>query len=231
MAAVGMFDCNTRFFSGVRTLPKQYWGIWPKKKGLWLGAPKRALLRWVERVTLGLWHSGLSSATFRDTVVSSRLPREKGEAWGCLDTLGSGLGRKCDVGHRRKWESQTRVGKLFAGNLFVPSLVFLTGGSHSIFVETCHLLSLVSMSLRQFANQQRIYIVPEVNHMWTQHTEGILDTIGDSPLIAIVPGLALTPSWTASHLILTQETVHVTEVKNSYWLETEGLERCLQHIE
>ncbi|CAB1331652.1 unnamed protein product [Coregonus sp. 'balchen'] len=66
----------------------------------------------------------------------------------------------------------------------VPSAVLLTGGSTSTFVETCHLLSLVSMSLRQFANQQCIYTVPEVNHMWTQHTDAILATIGDSPLIA-----------------------------------------------
>ncbi|CAB1343332.1 unnamed protein product [Coregonus sp. 'balchen'] len=71
--------------------------------------------------------------------------------------------RQFVVGHRRKWESQTRVGKLFAGNLLVPSAVFLTGGSHSIFVETCHLLSLVSMSLQQFTNQHRIYIVPEAH--------------------------------------------------------------------
>ncbi|KAK6297157.1 hypothetical protein J4Q44_G00317400 [Coregonus suidteri] len=150
--------------------------------------------------------------------------------------------RQCVVGHRRKWESQTRVGKLFAGNLLVPSAVFLTGGSHSTFVETCHLLSLVSMSLRQFANQQRIYIVPEVNYMWTQHTEALLATIGDSPPIVSGDAQCDSPGHcasygtytildSASHLILAQETVHVTEVKNSYWLETEGLERCLQHIE
>ncbi|CAB1350667.1 unnamed protein product [Coregonus sp. 'balchen'] len=145
---------------------------------------------------------------------------------------------ECVVGHRRKSESQTRVGKLLAGNMLVPSAVFLTGGSHSTFVETCHLLSLVSMSLRQFANQQRIYIVPEFNYMWTQHTDAILATIGDSPLIVSGDARCDCASFgtynildSASHLILAQETVHVTEVKNSYWLETEGLERCLQHIE
>ncbi|CAB1316919.1 unnamed protein product, partial [Coregonus sp. 'balchen'] len=117
-------------------------------------------------------------------------------------------------------------------------LVFLTGCSHSTFVETCHLLSLVSMSLRQFDNTQRLYIVPEVNHMRTQHTV----TIGDSPLIVSgdarcdLPGhCASFGSYTildsASHLNLAQEAVHVTEVKHSYWFETEGLERCLQHIE
>ncbi|CAB1312385.1 unnamed protein product [Coregonus sp. 'balchen'] len=133
---------------------------------------------------------------------------------------------ECIVGQRMKLESQTR-------GMFVPSAVYLTGGSHSTFVETCHPLSLVSMSPRQFANQKCIYIVPEVNYMWTQHTEAILATIGDSPLIdchcASFGTYTILDS--ASHLILAQETVHVTEVKNSYWLETEGLERCLQHIE
>ncbi|CAB1350440.1 unnamed protein product [Coregonus sp. 'balchen'] len=142
----------------------------------------------------------------------------------------------CVVGHRRKWESQTRVGKLFAGNLLVSSAVFLTGGSHGTFVETCHLLGQVSMSCRQFTNIQRFKIVPEVNHMWTQHTEAILALIGDSPLTVSgdarcdLPGhCASFGSYTildsASHLILAQETVHVTEVKNSYWLETERIER------
>ena len=68
-------------------------------------------------------------------------------------------------------------GKLFAGNLLVPSAVFLTGGSHFIFVETCHLLSLVSMSLLQFTNQQRIYIVPEVKLQIKYTPKYVTDTI------------------------------------------------------
>nr|XP_046208019.1 uncharacterized protein LOC124037359 [Oncorhynchus gorbuscha] len=65
-------------------------------------------------------------------------------------------------GDQRKWDPQTRVGKLLAGNLLVPSAAFFTGGSRSIFVETCHLPSL---------------------------THSVIHP-------AVVPPLALTPSWT-----------------------------------
>ncbi|CAB1335789.1 unnamed protein product [Coregonus sp. 'balchen'] len=77
--------------------------------------------------------------------------------------------------------------------------------------------------------------------MWTS-LHGFWLQIGDGPLIVSGDARCDSPGHgasfdtytdldSASHLILAQETGHVTEVKNSYWLETEGLERRLQHVE
>lgn len=129
----------------------------------------------------------------------------------------------------------------YAGNLLVPSALFLTGNSHSAFVETSKLLNLASLSCRQFSNIQRAYVVPEVKTMWTQHTEALLAVVGESPLVVSGDARCDPPGHNAtygtytildvqSHLILAQETVRMTEVKNSYWLEPEGLERCHKHI-
>lgn len=130
---------------------------------------------------------------------------------------------------------------IYTGNLLVPSALFLTGNSHSAFVETCKLLNLTTLSLRQFGNIQRAYVVPEVKKMWTQHTDALLAAVGESPLVVSGDARCDSPGHNAtygtytildvnSHVILAQETVRVTEVKNSYWLEPEGLKRCLRQI-
>lgn len=155
-------------------------------------------------------------------------------------TCGFALGvtASCIDGYTFTWHSQPKVGNVFAGNLAIPAALFITGNSYSTFAETCECVSLAALSTRQCYNIQRCYVVPEVQKAWTTHNESVLamlsgdnltlsgDARCDSPGHCVTFG-TYTLLDSDSHLIVVQQTVHVTEVKNSYWLEISGLERCL----
>ena len=133
---------------------------------------------------------------------------------------------------------------MFAGNLLVPSAVFLTGNSFTSFHEMAQCADLATLTSRQCSNLQRAYMIPEVTHMWDRHCEGVLAATGDRPIIVAGDARCDSPGHNAtfgtytmmdteSQLILAQETVRVTDddVSNSYWLEPEGLKRCLKTLE
>lgn len=151
---------------------------------------------------------------------------------------------ECLSGHTYKWNSQPKFGTVFAGNLLVPSALFLTGNSYQSFTEAAKCIKLATLSTRQCNNIQRAYAVPEVENMWAKHTESIRAVLAGDPLLLSGDARCDSPGHnatfgtytlmdTTSHLILAQETVRVTDdnIPNSYWLEPVGLELCIKELD
>lgn len=144
---------------------------------------------------------------------------------------------ECIDGHEYTWQSQPKLKNTYADNILVPAALFVTGSSYETFCQFCDTLKVRRISARQFYNVQRAYIVPEVNSMWQCHIEGVMAAVGDTPLVVSGDARCDSPGYNATYgtytvfdvdsgMIVAQETVKVTEVSNSYWLEPEGMKRC-----
>ena len=84
-------------------------------------------------------------------------------------------------------------------------------------------------------------IMSELDQIWTCHSEAIMYAVQSMKIIASGDARCDSPSHSASFgtysitdkhskQLITQKTVRVTEVHNSYWMEVECLKRCLNNL-
>ena len=148
---------------------------------------------------------------------------------------------ECIDGHKFMWHSQPKINNTYSCNLLIPSAIFLTGHSYTLYKEMCDIIHLCTLSARECYNIQRAFIIPEIELIWTCHSEAIMSAAQGVEIIASGDARCDSPGHNAtfgtysimdtrSKLLIAQETVRVTEVKNSYWMEVEGLKRCLNKL-
>jgi hypothetical protein len=148
----------------------------------------------------------------------------------------------CLDGHTYVWQSQPLASfNLYCGNLLLPAAVIMTGNSLHSFLEICKTCNITMLCERECYNIQESYVRPQVTQAWTLHNEAVLSVLQDEPVVLAGDCRCDSPGHSATlgtytlycpklKLIVAQETVHVSEVKNSYWLEPEGLKRCLDYV-
>ena len=147
----------------------------------------------------------------------------------------------CLDGHVKVWNSQPYINKIPACNVLLPAAVFITGGSYTTVMEILEVANVHALSPRECYNIQSVYVIPEVEKMWSIHNEAVMSAVSEKSVVVSGDARCDSPGHNAtfgtyslldadSHLIVAQETVSVTEVKNSYWLEPEGLTRTLEQL-
>ena len=146
----------------------------------------------------------------------------------------------CTDCHTQSLCSQPLIHNIPVCNLLLPAAVFITGNASMTKAFTA--LNIQCATPRHSHSIQTIYVMPQGEKMLKQKNEPIKAAVAGDTLLASgdarcdSPGHSATFSTytvleNASHLILNQETVKVTEVQNSYWLGPEGLKRCLKDLD
>ena len=150
---------------------------------------------------------------------------------------------KCTDGHSGIWLSQPTFtpGNEKVLNTVVPAVLVGTGTGIHTWMNLMNTLNISTFSERTFYTHQAQEVIPAVNKMWEEHINGILDKFVGKDIVLTGDCRYDSPGFCASWgtyslmevvtgLIVAQVTLHVSQVKNSHWLEVDGLKASLNQL-
>ncbi|XP_053389672.1 uncharacterized protein LOC128552654 [Mercenaria mercenaria] len=142
-----------------------------------------------------------------------------------------------------EWSSQPMSGSMAFGNLILGAAILFSGLSPGKALKMMAFAGIQTFCERAFSVYQRIYYVPSVMSVWTSHQARLADTVSKAGRTVKLGGDARcdSPGHTAKYgsysvmdleknKILDCQLVQSNEVKNSHWMELEGLKRCLRYM-
>ncbi|XP_061183986.1 uncharacterized protein LOC133192121 isoform X2 [Saccostrea echinata] len=154
------------------------------------------------------------------------------------------VSRVCVCGETFTWGSQPFTGSIPTGNLVLSAAILISGSSINQSLTMFQHANISCFSERTYHNIQQHYLVPAVERVWKVHQDAIFDVIRQQNVAVVVGGDArcCSPGHTAKYgsyslmdlelrQILDVQLVQSNEVKSSYWMEMEGLTRCLKRVE
>ncbi|XP_062582679.1 uncharacterized protein LOC134252712 [Saccostrea cucullata] len=144
---------------------------------------------------------------------------------------------------QKKWESQPTSSAMPLGNLIIAGAVLFSGGSAHKFLTLCRHASVQMFSIGTYMKIQSLYLVPTIEDVWQREQLHLFTAAQESgePLRLGGDGRCCSPGHTAKYLsytlmdlktnkILDTQLVQKNEVRNSYAMELEGLQRGLARI-
>eukprot|EP00105_Crassostrea_gigas_P041763 XP_019925911.1 PREDICTED: uncharacterized protein LOC109619685 [Crassostrea gigas] len=144
---------------------------------------------------------------------------------------------------QRKWESQPTSNSMPLGNLIIAGAILFSGGSAHKFLTLCMHASVQMFSIGTHMKIQSLYLVPTIENVWQREQLHLFTTARESgeTLRLGGDGRCCSTGHTAKYLsytlmdlktnkILDTQLVQKNEVRNSYAMELEGLQRGLAKI-
>ncbi|XP_053403232.1 uncharacterized protein LOC123530221 [Mercenaria mercenaria] len=151
--------------------------------------------------------------------------------------------QECSCGYQRRWESQPRMGKIPAGNILLSAAVLFSGCNPTKVFRLFEFMNFLTITLNTFFEHQRSILWPAVDIVWTLYKTAVFTALRNrgGKVVVAGDGRADSPGHSAKYgayslidmqsgRVIDIHLVQSNEVKSSYHMELEGLQRAVSNL-